>query len=131
MSFALTTPQVRAQTKTVTRRIGWTFARPGDLVQPIVKGQGLKKGQTVERIGHPIRVVSVRREPLHAITDDDVVREGFPQLSAREFAGMFMDHNACLFDQLVTRIEFVYLPAHAFLDPALTAISLSALGRSR
>lgn len=64
MSFALTTEQVRARTKTVTRRVRWLFAKPGDIVQPVVKGQGLKKGETVEKIGAPIRFVSVRREPL-------------------------------------------------------------------
>jgi hypothetical protein len=54
ISFALTTAQVRARTKTVTRRVGWTFLKPGDLLQPVVKCRGLKKGERVEKIGGPI-----------------------------------------------------------------------------
>ena len=41
MSFSLTTPQFRAQTKTVTRRKGWVFLNPGDHVLGIEKGMGL------------------------------------------------------------------------------------------
>lgn len=67
MSFALTTDQVRQQTKTVTRRLGWKTLKPDTLIQPVVKGMGLKKGETVERIGGPIRVLNVRREPLNII----------------------------------------------------------------
>jgi hypothetical protein len=61
MSFSLTTPQILARTKTVTRRMGWTFLRPGDLVQAIEKGQGLKKGEHVKRLA-VLRIVDVRRE---------------------------------------------------------------------
>ena len=35
MSFALTTKQIKSRTKTVTRRLGWTFLKPGDLIQPV------------------------------------------------------------------------------------------------
>ena len=54
MSFMLTTEQIKNRTKTVTRRLGWRNAKPGDVVQPIVKGQGLQKGETVQKIGGPI-----------------------------------------------------------------------------
>ena len=54
ISFAKTTEQVRLQRKTVTRRVGWLFLKHGDLLQPIVKGQGIQKGGTVEKIGAPI-----------------------------------------------------------------------------
>ena len=33
ISFALTTPQFKARTKTVTRRKGWLMLQPGDPVQ--------------------------------------------------------------------------------------------------
>lgn len=113
MSFALTTEQVRARTKTVTRRLGWKNAKPGDVVQPVVKGMGLKKGETVEKIGGPIRFISVRREPLNAITPLDVAREGFgvehwKRLDRIGFIEMFCDHNGGAPDQEVTRIEFEY-----------------------
>lgn len=109
MSFALTTDQVRARTKTVTRRRGWVTAKPGDVVQPIVKGQGLKKGEQVERIGGPIRFVAVDRVVLGDISPQDVHREGFPQLTPRQFVAMFKQHNGGLRDQVVTRIQFEYV----------------------
>lgn len=112
MSFALTTEQVRRQTKTVTRRIGWRFAKASDLVQPVVKGMGLKKGETVEKIGGPIRIASVRRERLGIIGVRylyDPVLEGFPLLTNEEFVEMFCKHNRCTPDTEVTRIEFEYI----------------------
>lgn len=111
MSFALTTEQVRQQTKTVTRRIGWVFLKPGDLVQPVVKAMGLKKGEHVERIGPPIRVVGVRREPLNVIGRRyyyDPVLEGFPKMTNDEFVAMFCRHNRCKPSVEVTRIAFEY-----------------------
>jgi len=47
MSFFLTTDQIRNKTKTVTRRDGWLFLKPGDIVQACVKCQGLKKGEKI------------------------------------------------------------------------------------
>jgi hypothetical protein len=109
MSFALTTEQIRAQTKTVTRRLGWKTAKVGDIVQPVVKGQGLKKGERVEKIGGPIRFVAVDRVVLGDISPQDVYREGFPQMTPRQFVEMFKDHNGGLRDQWVTRIQFEYI----------------------
>jgi len=109
MSFALTTEQIRQRKKTVTRRLGWEFLKPGDLLQPIVKGQGLKKGETVEKIGGPIRVVNVSRSPLNAITPQDVFREGFPAMTKADFVKMFKkSHRGCRVATVVTRIEFEY-----------------------
>lgn len=64
MSFALTAEQIRNRTKTVTRRLRWFRLKPGALLQPVLKSQGLKKGEHVEKICGHIRVVGVRREPL-------------------------------------------------------------------
>lgn len=111
MSFALTTEQVRRREKTVTRRLGWKTLKPGTLVQPIEKGQGLKKGEHPTTIGGPIRVVKVEREALGCILGrpDDVRREGFPSMTGVEFVNMFCDHNGCEPDDVVTRIEFEYV----------------------
>lgn len=115
MSFALTTEQVRAQTKTVTRRVGWKFAKPGDVVQPVVKAQGLKKGERVEKIGGPIRFVRVQRVWLTAIDRADLAREGFPDMTPAQFVEMFENANGGTpdgeSDQKVTRIEFEYIKA--------------------
>ena len=109
MSFAMTSDQVRQQTKTVTRRIGWVDLKPGTLLQPIVKGQGLKKGETVELIGRPIRVTSVSRQQLRDITPQDVYREGFPKMTREDFIRMFKaSRPRCFIDTYVTRIEFEY-----------------------
>lgn len=110
MSFFLTTEQVAQRTKTVTRRMAWKHAKPGDIVQPVVKGQGIPKGEKVQKIGGPIRFVKVTREPLGRILGQpgDVEREGF-DLSGVDFVNMFCDHNGCEPDDEVTRIEFEYL----------------------
>src|SRR5690348_13365785 len=84
MSFALTTRQMRERIKTVTRRMGWLTLKPGDIVQAVVKCQGLKSGEKVEKITL-LRVLDVRREPLRRMLDDldygfaETAREGFPQ----------------------------------------------------
>jgi len=48
MSFAMTTDAVIARTKTVTRRTGWKFLKRGDLIRPMRKTMGLKKGEKIE-----------------------------------------------------------------------------------
>ena len=111
ISFALTTEQIRNRTKTVTRRLGWQTLQPGTLLQPVVKAQGIPKGGHVEKIGGPIRVVSVRRERLSAITNEDVVREGFPGMSDWEFCEFFVEANNLQVYPDVTRIEFEYVEA--------------------
>lgn len=111
MSFALTTQQVRDQSKTVTRRLGWKTLQPGALLQPVVKGMGLRKGEHPIKIGGPIRVISVRREWLHEIEQqpEDCAREGFPQMQPSDFIEMFTRHNNCASGDKVTRIEFEYV----------------------
>lgn len=112
MSFALTTRQVRARQKTVTRRNGWLFAKVGDVVQPVIKSQGLKAGERVEKIGGPIRFVAVDRVVLGDISPQDVYREGFPELTPRQFVAFYKSANGGLRDQVVTRIQFEYLEEH-------------------
>lgn len=113
ISFSMTAPQFIAGTKDVTRRMGWLFVKPGDELCAIEKGQGLKKGEKIKRLG-TIRVVDVRRERLSAIESyscygiEEVAREGFPDLTAIEFISFFCDgHKGCKSESIVTRIEFV------------------------
>jgi len=116
MSFALTTEQVRRQLKTVTRRTGWLFLKAGDRLQPVVKAQGLKKGERVELIGGPIEVVRVHRERLSRLTDDtqygsrEVAREGLDEITPtpEQFVDFFCRTHGCTSRDLVTRIEFRY-----------------------
>ena len=108
MSFMLTTGQVRARIKTVTRRLGWWFLKPGDVVMGCEQCQGLKKGQRIVRIT-PIRILETRPEPLNHIDIIDVLLEGFPSWTPAEFIDMFCAHNRCPPDEKVNRIMFEYV----------------------
>lgn len=119
MSFALTTDQVRAGTKTVTRRLGWENLKAGDLVRPVLKCMGLKPGQKIQPIRGPVRIVSVRREPLDLMLTnvnygfEECKREGFgdhPTLRwPSEFVQFFIgSHRPSTPKSIVTRIEFEY-----------------------
>lgn len=121
MSFMLTTPQMRAETKTVTRRVGWTNLKPGDRIKAVEKGMGLKKGERQVVIG-VIEVVSIRLEALEILPnsrmtslgpdygDQECVKEGFPELSPSEFVTMFCaSHKGCTPETIVTRIEFKHV----------------------
>lgn len=108
MSFALTTEQIKNQTKTVTRRNGWKTLKVGDLIQPVVKCMGLKKGEKQQLIGDPIKVIAVNSQQLHQISFEDVRHEGFPRMSQEGFIDMYCKANKCTRKQKVTRIEFEY-----------------------
>lgn len=108
MSFFLTQQQMRDEAKDVTRRTGWWFLEPGDIVNAMEKCQGLKKGEKQVLI-YPIQILSTRREPLFCITQSECVREGFPNLTPYEFVEMFCRANrakGCIPTTSVNRIEF-------------------------
>lgn len=121
MSYRLTTAQIIARLKRVTRRVGWTYLRPGDRLCAIEKGQGLKKGERVRRLGI-LRVVDVRFEPLQRLLDDisyglrEITLEGFPPAPAvapewaiESFVSMFLDtHDSVTLRTPLTRIAFDY-----------------------
>ncbi len=113
MSFMLTPEQVRNETKTVTRRLGWRTLKIGEPVHAVKKGMGLKKGQKVERL-KVIVPVSKRRERLDRMLRDanygtaEVIKEGFPELTPAEFVKMFCESHGCKASTVVTRIEFLY-----------------------
>jgi len=119
ISFALTTEPFKNRTKTVSRRLGWwedkkrrRIIRAGDLLMGCEKCQGIEKGGLV-RLGL-IQVVDVRREPLNLMLypdygSDEVVKEGFPNLTGGEFVDMFCSHMNCNQHEDVTRIAFRYV----------------------
>ncbi len=107
ISVALTVPQIAATVKWVTRRSGWATLPEGASLMTCWKCQGLRKGEVMKRI-RKIRVRSVRREPLEAITEADCRAEGFPHLSPAEFVAMYCEHNKVDPGDEVTRIEFRY-----------------------
>ena len=110
MSVSLTEDAVRARRKTVTRRLGWKFLRPGDRLTLCRKVMGRKPGEPLERIAE-VEVVSVRREPLYRVSAADVEREGFAGWSPEQFVLFFRAHMRTPPWDEVTRIEWRYLEA--------------------
>lgn len=119
MSFALTESQIMDGSKTVTRRLGWQFLKPGDFVRPVRKAMGLKHGEKVCVLRDPLRIVSVRRERLGALLDSmeygfqEAALEGFgnhPEYRyPSAFVNFFIDtHKGSHLDMFVTRIAFSY-----------------------
>jgi len=112
MSFFKTAGQIRSETKTITRRLGWTFLKPGDRVMACVKCQGLRKGEKIEKI-RSLLITKVSRERLDTITQEEVIKEGFldriPNKSRYLFIDMFCELNKCPPNTMVTRIEFKYI----------------------
>lgn len=124
MSVAYTEQQVRDHLKTVTRRNGWKFLKPGDRLTLCSKVMGRKPGEPLDRIAE-VEVVSVLREPLASLgkcacwdthergttySEIEMTREGFPGMDPREFVRkFFIDAQGLSPDAEVTRIEFRYL----------------------
>lgn len=113
-SFMLTEQQVVDETKTVTRRLNWHWAKPGMLLQAVRKSMGRKKGEPLLKL-KVIEIVSVRREPLQLLLDDryygvyECILEGFPKLMPEEFVKMFCQHMKCKPDREVARVRFKYV----------------------
>ena len=105
MSFWITLQQMKDGVKDVTRRCGWWFLKPGDILNAVEKGQGLNKGEKVTHL-YQIKVFSTRSEKLSDITQEECVREGFPNLTPIEFVEMFCKANGCLPNEEINRIEF-------------------------
>ena len=108
MSFFMTTDAILQRKKDVTRRFGWWNLKAGTRLQAVRKAQGIKKGEKIERLVL-IEVVSVRSEPLNAITQGDVIREGFPNFSPQDFIDMLVRHYKTSPNAMVNRIEFKYI----------------------
>ncbi len=108
MSFALTVEQFRNETKTVTRRIGWNSLKPGDILYGVKKAMGLKKGEKIEKMGK-IKILSVRKESILAISKSDVAKEGFPEWSRKKFIALIMNCYKLNLNSTINRIEFEYI----------------------
>lgn len=128
MSVSLTEQAVRERRKTVTRRLGWRFLKPGDQLLLVRKAMGRRrKDGTLEPLVclAEVEVVSVRREPLWDITDDDIAREcvdpalcdevytdsGLP--TPTSWVQWFCEQMGCRPDTEITRIEWRYLDQEA------------------
>lgn len=116
----LTEDQVVNRTKWVTRRKDWLDLKPGELLQGVRKGMGLKKGEEIVKLAI-IVVTDVRREALNRLILDakygfaETTAEGFPPGNPKhwpsEFVKMFLaSHKGVYADSLITRIAFRYVP---------------------
>jgi hypothetical protein len=110
MAVSLTEDQVRDRTKTVTRRKGWRDLQPGTRLTLCRKVQGRKPGEPLVRIAE-VEVISVRREPLDAVTPEEVTAEGFPGWDPGQFVQFFCSSQGCEPGTEVTRVEWRYLEA--------------------
>jgi hypothetical protein len=112
MSFAMTTAQFKARTKTVTRRDGWWNLNPGNQVMGCEKCMGLKKGEKIKTLG-VIEIVSVRGEPLDAILiePNGCALEGFPEWDddPQKFIDFYCESKTKDSRDPVNRIEFKYI----------------------
>jgi hypothetical protein len=121
MSFSLTTPQMYAREKTVTRRLGWDFLNVGDIVMAVEKCQGLKKGEKVVKIS-AIKIVKINAEMVNEITPEEIIKEGFPEMGVGEFVQMFCKANNCNPNTLINRIEFSFPDINGFFGMAHTCV---------
>ena len=108
MSFAETKPQMIDRSKTNTRRLGWWHLRVGERLNAVEKAMGLKKGEKIKRIGL-IEVISLSAEPLNAITQEDVIAEGFPDWTPQQFIDFFCKFNKCPPDIVVNSIKYKHI----------------------
>lgn len=115
ISFALTTDAILNRSKTVTRRLGWEKLGPGERLLAVDK----LRTRSAQKLA-VIEIVSVRREKLNAITNEDVIREGDPfprpeyqrdsvDIPRKRFVEEFCRSMKCVPDTIVTRIEFRYI----------------------
>lgn len=131
MSFKITTDQFRDRSKRVTRRLGWWDLKPGERLQGIEKGQGLKKGEKVVKLG-VILVESAEQERLdRMITEPEYGRaecilEGFPEYTPEQFVAMFCAANGCAEDVQVNRIAYDYVDVPGSTHVAKTVINPAA-----
>ena len=118
MSVTMTEEAVVARRKSVTRRKGWTFLKPGYRLTLCRKVRG-RQGAPLVRLAE-VEVVSVRREPLRRLTDNldygcaETRLEGFVPGDAGLFPSYFIDFyfvraQGMSPDDEVTRIEWRYL----------------------
>ena len=110
----LTKEQYRNKTKFVTRRLRWGFTKVGDIYNGVEKALGLKKGEKMVKMGQHM-ITGHRWERLDLMLTkpeygaQEVILEGFPDMTPQEFVNMFCQHNRCAPEELVNRIRFEYL----------------------
>lgn len=122
ISFALTTPQLLAEQKFVTRRLGWKRIKIGVVHNAVDQIMGFKKGEHPNTLTQIVPIYAMG-EKLSRITtfldygEKEVFLEGFKDMSPNDFVEFFCDHNKCETTREINRIAFgmwrdgkVYIP---------------------
>jgi len=113
MSVTLTEQAVVERRKTVTRRLGWTFLKPGDRLTLCRKVMGRRrKDGTVEPLERlaEVEVVDVRRQRLCDFDVEDIDREGVPGYRTKQsWVWWFCETMGVGPLDEITRIEWRYL----------------------
>lgn len=120
MSVAFTEQAVVERRKTVTRRKGWQFLKPGDHLTLVRKSMGRRRADgTLDPLVRlaEVEVLTVRREPLfHVMGAGELTAEGFPEWEsdhdssgANEFMRRYFAPQGIRPYQDVTRIAWRYL----------------------
>jgi hypothetical protein len=116
MVFPDTAAEVREKMQTVTRRPGWRFLKPGDLIMAVEPRPRGHAAPAAARELAILRVRDVRIEPLSRLTgdatyaEDELPREGLPCWSINHFIATFLRrHRLESADVEVTRIEFEHV----------------------
>jgi hypothetical protein len=125
MSVAFTEQAVIERRKTVTRRKGWQFLKPGERLTLCRKVQGRRSSDgTVEPLVRlaEVEVVSVTRESLRRLYDwendpiyatREIAAEGFLGMGPALFVHTyFVEAQDMSVDDFVTRIEWRYLDTY-------------------
>jgi len=115
MSFSHSADEVRARLQTVTRRVGWRFLKPHDLVEAVAR-DAPATGRRDVRVLAVLRITDVRVEALSRLlrdaryAEDELPREGLPCWSRDHFIASFLRrHRLKTADVDVTRIAFEYV----------------------
>jgi hypothetical protein len=107
MSVAETTDQVLDRSKIETRRLGWKFVKPGDVLTLVDRNP--RTGKPWQRLAD----VEVLRVTLYStlcfIDQASVIDEGFPDLTPEQFVEFFCRTFKCEPRQEVTVIRWRYL----------------------
>lgn len=140
MSVAYTEDAVRARTKTVSRRMGWVFLKPGERVTLCRKVMGRKPGEPLERLAE-VEIVSVQRVRLCDMDPGDIALEAvdpakwwdrplMPQMEISNrvapvelWVSWFAETMRCRITDPVTRIEWRYLDPRPAVIPGLRRCS--------
>jgi len=105
--FAVPSPGVENRTKTVSRLSGSVGLIPGALFPAVMREEAF--GACHSRPVGRVRILNCRPEPLDQVTEAEVRREGFPDLTPSAFVDLFRAINGGERGQRVTRVEFEWV----------------------